>query len=400
VNTPGQGADPRRELGVILDHQVWLPNTNSWIHTQAAYLPAHVTPYVVCGTTDNLQQFAVERLHSYADLSWPARLGLLAGAAPRLGTALSRKSAMMARVARRYGAEVVHSHFGYTGFHSASAVRKLGLKHVVTFYGVDMSALPASDARWRERYHFLFSQVHQVLCEGPCMAAAVARLGCPEEKLRVHHLGIRLEQLEFRPRVWQPGETLKVLIAASFREKKGIPYALEALARIRANVPIEVTLVGDAGRNPKSIAEKQRIHATVAKCGLASVVRFMGYQPWRELMDEAHRHHVFLAPSITGSDGDTEGGAPVGLIEMAATGMPVVSSQHADIPEVIEHGVGGLLAAERDVDGLVDCLRRLIDAPEQWATMAAAARRHIEREFDARKQGERLAAVYERVRGL
>src|SRR5690606_39794503 len=67
----------------------------------------------------------------------------------------------------------------------------------------------------------------------------------------------------------------------------------------------------------------------------------LGYQPWRALMDAAYRHHVFLSPSITASDGDTEGGAPVGLIEMAATGMPVISSRHADIPEVIEHGVGG-----------------------------------------------------------
>jgi colanic acid/amylovoran biosynthesis glycosyltransferase len=292
---------------------------------------------------------------------------------------------------------VVHSHFGYTAAYSARAVRRLGLKHVVTFYGVDMSALPANDPRWRRRYESMFPLVHQVLCEGPCMAQAVARLGCPEEKLRVHHLGIRLDQLEFRPRTWRPGETLRVLIAASFREKKGIPLALEALARIGQQLPIEVTVVGDAGRNPKSIVEKSRILATVAKTGLAPVVRFVGYQPWRALMEEAHRHHIFLAPSITASDGDTEGGAPVGLIEMAATGMPVVSSRHADIPEVIEHGVGGLLAAERDVDGLVDCLRRLVAAPERWAAMAMAARQRIEREFDAKKQGERLAGVYERV---
>lgn len=391
---------PPPALGVIVDHQVWLPNTNGWIFTQAACLPEHVTPYVVCGETANLEQFAIDRLHAWSGMSWPARIGVLAEAAPTLGAALSRKSALIARVARTHGAQVVHSHFGYTGYYSARAVRKLRLKHVVTFYGVDMSALPASDPRWLERYRILFSQVDQVLCEGPRMAEAVAAIGCPDEKLRVHHLGVRLDQIEFRPRVWRPGESLRVLIAASFREKKGIPYALEALARIRNEVPLQVTIVGDAGTGKESLAEKVRIQATVANCSLAPNVRFMGYQPWRALMQEASSHHIFLSPSVTARDGDTEGGAPVALIEMAASGMPVVSSRHADIPAVIEHGIGGLLAAERDVDGLVDCLRRLISAPEQWGSMAAAARRHIGREFDADRQGERLAEIYERVRGI
>jgi len=391
-------ARPAAGLGVIQNHQTWLPLTSGWIFTQAAYLPARVTPYVVCGATDNLQQFAMERMYAYSRLSAPAKFALLAREAPVLRGALSPKNALIARVARRHGAQVVHSHFGYTGYYGARAVRRLGLKHVVTFYGVDMSALPAGDARWRERYEYLFSVVDQVLCEGPHMAQGVARLGCPTHKLRVQHLGVRLDEIEFRARHWQPGTPLKVLIAASFREKKGIPFALEALARIKEQVKLQVTVIGDAGSNPKSRAEKLRIVETVAKCGLASHVRFMGYQPWQVLKEESYRHHVCLSPSVTAADGDTEGGAPVGLIEMAASGMPVVSSRHADIPEVIQHGVTGLMAAERDVDGLEACLRRLIEAPEQWLAMGAAARRHIEQEFDARKQGERLADIYERVR--
>ncbi len=70
----------------------------------------------------------------------------------------------------------------------------------------------------------------------------------------------------------------------------------------------------------------------------------MGYQPHSTLFAEAYRHHIFLSPSVTASTGDTEGGAPVSLIEMAATGMLIVSTTHCDIPEVIKHGVTGLLA--------------------------------------------------------
>lgn len=385
-------------LGVILNQQTWLPLTQGWIHTQAAYLPEGVVPHVVCGATDNLAQFAIANLHAWPQLGWRQRLRVLAGAVPLLGAGFSRRAALMAHVARRHGAEIVHSHFGYAGYHAARVVRRLGLKHVVTFYGVDMSALPREDPRWLERYRFLFEHVDQVLCEGPCMAAGVAALGCPADKLRVHHLGIRLEELHFRVRHWRPGEPLRVLIAASFREKKGIPYALEALARLKDQVSLEITVVGDAGDNAKSRAEKVRILETVANSGLAPNVRFVGYQPWRWLMEEAYRNHLFVSPSVTAGDGDTEGGAPVGLIEMAATGMPVVSSRHADIPEVIEHGIGGLLAGERNVDELEQCLRRLIDFPQDWETLARAARSRIEREFSAERQGVALAEIYERVR--
>jgi colanic acid/amylovoran biosynthesis glycosyltransferase len=384
-------------LGVILNQQTWLPLTQGWIHTQAAYLPAHVVPYVVCGATDNLPQFELPRLHAWSRLPWRERLRVLAGGAALLGSGFSRRAALMACVARRHGAQIVHSHFGYTGYHAARVVRRLGLRHVVTFYGVDMSALPRQDPRWRERYRFLFERVDQVLCEGPRMAAGVAALGCPPEKLRVHHLGVALGDLPFRVRAWQPGEPLRVLIAASFREKKGIPYALEALARVRERVSLEITVVGDAGSDAQSKAEKVRILEVVANCRLAPHVRFVGYQPWRWLMEEAYRNHVFMSPSVTAADGDTEGGSPVGLIEMAATGMPVVSSRHADIPEVIEHGVGGWLAAERDVDELEQCLRRLIDAPQGWEALARAARGRIEREFNAQRQGAALGEIYERV---
>jgi len=387
-----------RPLNVIVNLRTWLPITQNWVFTQAACLPANVVPHVTCVDARNLDRFAMPRFHAFSQLSRAARLAALLESAPILRGSLSRNTALIARVAKRSRAELVHSHFGFTGYHSARAIKRLGLKHVVTFYGVDMSAMPASDPRWLDRYRMLFELADRVLCEGPHMAERVADLGCPRDRLRVHRLGVRLDALPFRPRTWRRGEPLRVLIAASFREKKGIPYGLEALARLRARTPMEITIIGDASDHPSSQAEKLRILATVAKCSLASSVRFMGYQSWQLLMDEAYRHHVFLAPSVTASDGDSEGGAPVVLIEMAATGIPIVSSMHADIPAIVEHGVGGWLAAERDVDALTACLQRLIDAPEQWPVLVQAARQRVEREFNAETQGRALAEVYESVR--
>jgi colanic acid/amylovoran biosynthesis glycosyltransferase len=114
-------------------------------------------------------------------------------------------------------------------------------------------------------------------------------------------------------------------------------------------VQLEITIIGDANDERRSQIEKERILAVIEAHHLQRKTRMLGYQPHAVLFEEAYKHHIFLSPSITSSDGDTEGGVPVTLIEMAATGMPIVSTEHCDIGEVLETEVSGLLAPERDV---------------------------------------------------
>jgi colanic acid/amylovoran biosynthesis glycosyltransferase len=146
------------------------------------------------------------------------------------------------------------------------------------------------------------------------MGREIVALGCPQEKIRVHHLGIDLSLIPFQPRVWTRGEPLRVLLSGSFREKKGLPLAIEALGRIRHEVPLEITIFGDATHEERSIREKQRILDAIARNELGAHTTLLGYRPYRDVMDRALRHHLFVSPSVTAEDGDTEGGAPVSLI--------------------------------------------------------------------------------------
>jgi colanic acid/amylovoran biosynthesis glycosyltransferase len=165
-----------------------------------------------------------------------------------------------------------------------------------------------------------------------------------------------------------------------------------ALKRLDRVGPVVITIAGDDDGSLQSLREKQKILKAID--GLSGKVRLTGFLTHEELLVEAYRHHVFLSPSVVSADGDIEGGAPVTIIEMAATGMMVVSTRHCDIPYVIKDGETGFLANERDVDGLVEHLHWLNDNPESWEKVAIAARTHIERDFNARDQGMRLAAVY------
>ncbi|MGF1512200.1 MAG: glycosyltransferase [Elainellaceae cyanobacterium] len=361
------------------------------MYNLVCHLPDTIENHIVCEETENLEQFELPNIHALKDINgwdyfWYKRLKKLKIA--------RRHPKLLVEVSRQNSVPILHSHFGHIGWQDVEAARRAELKHVVSFYGWDVNSLPQQKPYWRARYAELFAHVNQVLCEGPYMAERIVDLGCPSDKIDVYHLGIAIDKIAFKPRKWSPSEPLRVLIAASFKEKKGIPYALEALGSLQHRLPIEVTIVGDANYEKKSQLEKQKILSVIDNHGLSSKVKMLGYQPYQNIFKEAYRHHVFISPSVTASDGDTEGGAPVSLIEMAATGMPIVSTQHCDIPEVIHHNVTGLLAEERDVSGLVSHLEWLVNHPEKWQDMTMAGRKRVEAEYDARLQGEKLAAIY------
>jgi colanic acid/amylovoran biosynthesis glycosyltransferase len=373
---------------------VWLPQTEVWLYDQLTQLPEWVENHVVCEATANLGQFAVRNLHCLTDASalrwyWDKGLRKL-----RIRNDLG----YLTTQAQRINPQIVHSHFGNVGWANYKAVKRIGARHIVTFYGLDVSLLPKLHPHWRARYRELFLIVNRVLCEGPHMARCIIELGCPQEKVGVHHLGVRVDEIPYRPRSWQPGTPLRVLIAATFREKKGIPYALAALGAIRREVPVQLTVIGDATAELRSQDEKARILAALEEYGLKPQTRLLGFCAYEKFLKEAYDHHVFLSPSVTATDGDTEGGAPVGIIQMAASGMPIVSTRHCDIPNALP--TSAELAEERDGPGLVHRLRWLVENAGNWEPELAEARRHVELKFDAHIQGQRLAEIYAEVAGV
>ncbi len=118
------------------------------------------------------------------------------------------------------------------------------MKHIVTYYGYDVHMPPSQDKKWLSRYRELFGKADLFLCEGPHMAKELVELGCPREKIVIQHLGVEMKK---SVRASTPSTRRNFPnIAATFTEKKGIPYALEALAKLMRDVPLQITIIGDA----------------------------------------------------------------------------------------------------------------------------------------------------------
>jgi colanic acid/amylovoran biosynthesis glycosyltransferase len=378
-----------REAGgrsVVQSVASWLPVTETWLDNQVRHLPEWVVSHVAAETTANLDRFPQPRLLAAQDRPLTRQVDRVLR---RLGP---RPLGPVARVAERSGARVLHSHFGHVGWFDHRTARRRGMRHVVSFYGFDVGRIPREDPRWRARYHDLFAEVDAVLCEGPHMAGDIAALGGDPARVHVHRLGIDLDRLPgFRERARRSGRPLRLLLAGSFREKKGFPDAIDAIGLlVRAGVDVTATLVGDAGS--EGDPEKERILTAIRRRGLGERIDLVGFRPHAWLLAQADEHDVFLSPSVTAADGDSEGGAPVAIIEMAALGMPVLSTLHCDIPNVLAEPNRALLVPERSPEALAEACNRLLDA--DWGAIGRANRDLVEREFDCRRQGERLARVY------
>ena len=176
-------------------------------------------------------------------------------------------------------------------------------------------------------------------------------------------------------------------------EKKGLVYGLRAVHRVLDRYPgLRVRMVGDGPLRPE-------IETEIEALGMGDRVDLLGLQPHAACLEELHRATVLLHPSVTAGDGDTEGGAPVALIEAMASGLPVVSSLHADIPTIVPHEKCGLLFRERDVEGLAEGLDAILGSEELRDEMGREGRAHVEANHDRRVLGGRLEGIYDRVVG-
>lgn len=243
----------------------------------------------------------------------------------------------------------------------------------------------------------LFDTGELFLVEGNHMKSKLIDLGCAPEKICVQHLGVELDKIDFLERA--PGEDgkIRLLVAATFKEKKGIIYAVEAFARINKKYKnLELLIVGDI-ENKRDLRVKGQILECISKNNLSGSIKLLGYLPHSSFLELSRKCHIFLAPSIHADNGDAEGGLPVSIIEMSASGMPIVSTRHCDIPEAVINDKNGFLVPEKDVEMLADRLEFLINHPGIWKDMGRFGRQHIEMNYNIRTQAGLLEDIYKKL---
>ena len=283
--------------------------------------------------------------------------------------------------------DVIHCHFGKNGL-KAAFLKRVGLidsKIVTTFHGIDLTSYINSFGT--NTYDRLFEFGDLFLPISERWQQRLVELGCDRHKTTVHHMGVDCRKFSFKHRSLNPDSQIRLISIARLVEKKGLEYAIRAVAKlVEVHQNLHYTIIGDGPL-------RQELEDLVDRLKLRKHIAFLGWRTQQEVIDELDRSDVLLAPSVTSKEGDQEG-IPVTLMEAMAIGLPVVSTWHSGIPELIEDGVSGYLVAERDVDALAHRIAELASRPKVYLAMSIEGRRRIEKSFNSDKLNDQLVDFY------
>ena len=257
---------------------------------------------------------------------------------------------------------------------------------VATFHGFDFSAYPRLQGT--DCYQTLFGVADAITHNCEHARACLLKLGCPPQKLSKYTSSIDVDQFPFRERRLASGEQIRVLTVARLTEKKGIEVGLRAIAAARERgADLHYDVVGEGPM-------REQLEDLIEELSLSEVVRLHGERDGAYVLERLAEAHIFLLASVTASSGDQEG-TPVSLMEAQACGLPVLSTLHSGIPEVVAEGESGLLVRESDPDALAAGLEQLLARSAEWPVMGRRGRDHIARNYDLATWTDRLLALYE-----
>jgi len=304
--------------------------------------------------------------------------------------------------------DIIHCQFGTYGLLGAS-LRDMGAISgalVTTFRGFDISEYPRHQGE--DVYQRLFERGDLFFANCDFFRQRVIELGGDADNIFVHRSSIDCDKFSFRPRQLAPtNETaadtektdkkilLQLVTVGRLTEKKGLAYGIRAVAQLLENAQfadkfdVQYDILGEG-------ALRADLQQLIQQLGLTDCVHLRGKKQQTEIIDALSQAHLFIAPCVTASNGDQD--APINTLKEAmAMGLPVVSTWHGGIPELVEDGVSGYLVPERDVDAIAHRLTELITHPETWSQMGAAGRAKVLADYELNQLNDELVIHYEQL---
>lgn len=253
------------------------------------------------------------------------------------------------------------------------------------------SVMTAEYARWKMTHWA--APAHIVAREEAIYAAAdaitvpsaVARrsfleMGSAPEKVHVIPYGVRLDR--FQPAEPPPADSFEVLFAGQISLRKGVPYLLEAFARLR-HPRKRLTLVGAMQDDVRSLLPKMPTEHT----------EFLSSLPQAELAARMSRSHVLALPSV-------EEGLALVQGQAMACGCPVIATRATGAEDLFTDGVEGFIVEDRDVDAFASRLQRLADEPCLREQMSTAALQRVQSLGGWDTYGERWDELLHTLTGI
>lgn len=301
-------------------------------------------------------------------LNHEALLSPIVSSVPWLGSKLLEDK--WVAIIKQRNIKLVLAEYGPVGVHWLPICQKAGIPLMVYFHGFDATR-GGILKQYELKYKELFAFASKIFVVSKPMKKCLFEWGVPDHKLVLNPCGVDGQLFPYAKRE-NVGPV--VLSVGRFAATKRPDLVIRAFSKILRQVPNATLRMAGAGEMLPSCK------ALVSELKLSNSVHFIGVLTPEQVVQEMHDAQVFVQHSMTTPDGETEG-APVAIMEAGATGLPVVSTLHAGIPEIVQHGTTGFLVAEGDVEGMANCIALLLENEELRNDMGQAAAKWIAQYF-------------------
>lgn len=287
---------------------------------------------------------------------------------------------------------VIHTHFGFESWLFLENFKRSDIPIFVSFHGYD-----ASHKLTSERYRIALKrylnrpEVTPIFVSNYMKHHVESKAGEFFEKAKILYYGTDIDFFQ-RADYKQNQRHFLFLQVSSFAEKKGHEFTLRAFAslveRLKKEKPdtqLKLVLAGEG-------LLRKSTEALAEQLGIKAYVEFVGLVTKNETKNLMEKADAFVHHSVTSASvGDMEG-IPNAIMEAMAMELPILSTTHSGIPELVEDGTNGFLVKERDVVSYAEKMHEIL----AWKYISKN-REKVAQLFEKKRHAVQLAEFYEEV---
>jgi glycosyltransferase involved in cell wall biosynthesis len=317
-----------------------------------------------------------------------AQFNFLQKVKKRIDTRFNHYEHALINSLKREKIDCVLAEYGITACAALNVVEHLKIPMVVHFHGYDAS-VKSILADYKEQYKKMFAYVKAVIVVSKKMKQTLIDCGCSAEKLIVSVYGPDPVFFNINP----CRNSQQFIAIGRFVEKKAPNVTILAFKKVTDKFPkAKLVMIGD-GDLLSSCKE------LATNLGIRSNVEFTGVLVSKQIQTIMEKSIAFVQHSVIAENGDSEG-TPVAILEAQAASLPVISTYHAGIPDVVINNETGLLVKERDIDGMAKNMLRLLKEENMSKNLGEAGRSRITENFTLENHLSTVARTISKAIGL
>jgi colanic acid/amylovoran biosynthesis glycosyltransferase len=281
--------------------------------------------------------------------------------------------------------DVIFAEYGPTGCAVHQIAKVLRLPMIVHFHGFDAHHIPTL-SKYRKSYDSFLQHQPHIIAVSSLMKQVIMSWGVDEKNIIHSPCGCDSKFVE----ATIPNERNGFLTVGNFVAKKGPLFTIKAFAKALEREKIShLTMIGDG-----PLLEECK--NWVKSNELEKHITFTGKLSHQEIFEWMKKSKIFLQHSITLEDGNKEG-TPVAILEASGMKMPVISTKHAGINEVILQNTTGILVEEEEVDEMANAMILLDQNTSLCQEMGENGRSWVAKHFTTKHHLEKINPWIEQI---